>query len=561
MVFLILHTTFVPQPLFLERSVRSIPPTRDLSSSCSLARRPTPSSTMEGSSCESQGGRSRASRLAALMGKRSIFSTRPAEPSSSAPPGPSEPAPQPVVRTRSRTRSPERPALPALRRDAPGRRSVVGLASLPVWASGEDRQEALLELQQDVHAASTRAGVAARMGTIEKALAGWGLKMWPPTVDSLLALSASLKRGKYRSAYNYLYSYKAEAQRQGHQWPQQLDRLLKDCIRSCERGLGAPTKAAPLPLEKLKYLPGAHAAWFPGGPLGPRNLVVAGSYWMLREIEASTVRAALVTVEGGDGIGEPVVKLLLPASKNDPMAVGCSRAHRCSCTDRFRADCPAHAVIDQLYMLQRTFPEKHEHGKPLLDLPLFPTAAGAAAEKQQVVATIQRAAGLLGVQDAPDGSERITGHSLRPTGAQGLVRRGWSVWAVQLMGRWGSEVVKGYLRLAPLDAPLAAPGRQTTTRDGRSLEDLLISNSQSASGSAAAVPCSTTPQQRVASEWSAATGASSMEAREAVEEATVPPVAIDDRVWVVNTTFYYRSDGRCGGVHHVKANDAITVCG
>ena len=50
-----------------------------------------------------------------------------------------------------------------------------------------------------------------------------------------------------------------------------------------------------------------------------------------------------------------------------------------------------------------------------------------------------------------------SGHSLRATGAQGLLRRGWSPRAVQLMGRWASEVVNRYTRLAPLEAVLS-PG-------------------------------------------------------------------------------------------------------
>ena len=41
----------------------------------------------------------------------------------------------------------------------------------------------------------------------------------------------------------------------------------------------------------------------------------------------------------------------------------------------------------------------------------------------------------------------------------------------------------------------------------------------------------------------------------------MPPVAVDDRIWVANTASYSRPDGRRGGVHHVKANDAITLCG
>ena len=70
-----------------------------------------------------------------------------------------------------------------------------------------------------------------------------------------------------------------------------------------------------------------------------------------------------------------------------------------------------------------------------------------------MVATIVRAARLLGVVDSADGSERVTGHSLRPTGAQGLARLGWRTDAVRLMGRWESETVRRYTRSAALQAP------------------------------------------------------------------------------------------------------------
>ena len=72
--------------------------------------------------------------------------------------------------------------------------------------------------------------------------------------------------------------------------------------------------------------------------------------------------------------------------------------------------------------------------------------------------TVREAGRLLGVAaSAPDGSERITGHSLRVTGAQGLVLRGWHLWAVQLHGRWGSDVVRRYVRESPLIAAASSP--------------------------------------------------------------------------------------------------------
>ena len=70
-----------------------------------------------------------------------------------------------------------------------------------------------------------------------------------------------------------------------------------------------------------------------------------------------------------------------------------------------------------------------------------------------MVSNIVHAARWLGVSDRPDGSERVTGHSLRCTGAQGLVHLGWRHDAVQLQGRWQSSTVKRYTRDAALMAP------------------------------------------------------------------------------------------------------------
>ena len=70
-----------------------------------------------------------------------------------------------------------------------------------------------------------------------------------------------------------------------------------------------------------------------------------------------------------------------------------------------------------------------------------------------MVNTIIHAARSLGASDHPDGSERITGHSLRSTGAQGLVRLGWRHDAVRLQGRWQSKTVDKYTRDAALMAP------------------------------------------------------------------------------------------------------------
>ena len=82
-----------------------------------------------------------------------------------------------------------------------------------------------------------------------------------------------------------------------------------------------------------------------------------------------------------------------------------------------------------------------------MDLPLFPTAEGAACSKSSVVATLVRAAELLQLQAvSPGGSERVSAHSARLTGVQGLAAAGLEIWAIQLLGRWGSDAVLGYIQ-------------------------------------------------------------------------------------------------------------------
>ena len=57
---------------------------------------------------------------------------------------------------------------------------------------------------------------------------------------------------------------------------------------------------------------------------------------------------------------------------------------------------------------------------PDWQLPLFPDLEGEVVGKQAMVDTIRRAAYHLGVSEcAPDGSERVSGHSLRVTWGAG----------------------------------------------------------------------------------------------------------------------------------------------
>ena len=89
-----------------------------------------------------------------------------------------------------------------------------------------------------------------------------------------------------------------------------------------------------------------------------------------------------------------------------------------------------HVLLDHVLHIRSRFGHLWGESGPDRQLPLFPDLEGEVVGKQAMVDTIRRAAYHLGVSEcAPDGSERVSGHSLRVTGAQGLAQRGWHLWA------------------------------------------------------------------------------------------------------------------------------------
>ena len=354
-------------------------------------------------------------------------------------------------RSRSpRARTSSTSSLPALREDAPFRTSR-GRGALPPLATPSERDEALAKLQEDFYSAAHRRTMAWKWQTIVTALGKWPFQPFPPTIDKIMALGAALKMGGYASAEAYLFYYRTSAERKGFAFDTVMNRALGDVLRSCKRGRGGTSKPTPLPLLRLHELD-LHRddPWTAEGPLGPGCAITLGAWFLAREVELSTARAALVELDV-DTKGHPLVRWRLPASKNDQEAVGVARAHGCACSGSL-ASCPWHAAHFQLRRLRARFPERFDGDAPHLDLPLFPDAQGRVVTKDAMTATIRTAAEKLGVRlDAADGSARVSGHSLRVSGAQGLARAGVDTWAIQLLGRWGSATVLEYVQAVPLE--------------------------------------------------------------------------------------------------------------
>ena len=269
-------------------------------------------------------------------------------------------------------------------------------------------------------------------------------------------------------------------------------------------------RALGLPLLRLEELGiDQDDPWVKEGPVGPACAIIAGSWFLTREVELATTRAALVALCTSDD-GEPVVRWSLPASKTDVEARGVSRAHGCCCSSASLASCPFHAVAAQLGRLQRLFPERWSAGRPDPDLPLFPTRSGAVVQKEKMADTFRQAAVRLGVPLASaDGSERVSGHSLRVTGAQGLARAGVDTWAIQLLGRWGSSAVLGYIREVPLEVSTSWAARAARAQ---SLDQLIAARASASSSSS--------------SSWSSPAALASPLA--SVPKAAGPPEALEE---------------------------------
>ena len=399
--------------------------------------------------------------------------------------------PLPPTRSRGEVDAVELEDLPPLRPGAPARRGYAR-GSMPSLNSTADRGVALDALLTDVYAASSTRAVTGRRGCYTRLLGFWNQQPLPITVQKVLYLGAGLKAGGYRSAGSVLSQYNVDSIRAGCSVDRAIERALADATRSCSRGLGPPRRALALDVLRFAGLPATPAPWVPGGPVGPRNLMIVGSWWLLREMEAAGARAKHVRILQGDPL---VATFLLPTSKTDLRALGAARAQPCICGAAApRPDCPVHAVWDQLLVLRRLFPGRHSGHQPHTDLPLFPDAGGKAISKIHFTKTLLEGARRSGQQlSNSDGSLRVSGHSLRASGAQLLARMGFDLLNIQLLGRWGSAAVLSYVRDAAVGAEAAR------TRSGRmrtSVKELA-----SAAASAGVPPADAADFEVLAKRW------------------------------------------------------------
>ena len=182
----------------------------------------------------------------------------------------------------------------------------------------------------------------------------------------------------------------------------------------------------------------------PAYPARPGATVVMSTFWLLRDLEATTAEFQDMSI---DKIAKRVT-LLLSMSKNDPRALGCERTWGCICDgDDNPAACPYHAALDLDEFIRRVFP--HDHRQP--GFPLFPTEMGEQVTSEMMLTFIEELAFMMGEElFTKAGQRRFGKHSRRSTGAVHLALIGLDTFKVQLIGRWLCAIVMRYSRLAPI---------------------------------------------------------------------------------------------------------------
>ena len=275
-----------------------------------------------------------------------------------------------------------------------------------------DDKEARKRLLADTYTVTSRKSTEARVAWWVSRATLRSMAPFPLTAEKLQLAAAILKRGRYRSASQYLYSMKQEHCNRGHEWPQHWTMLLAGLRRSCARGLGGTKQAPPLSLGAAGLL-GAYKSELVDRA---EAVIHVGCGWLLREIELASLKGGDVKFVTGAGCGTAVVTL--GATKTDTEAVGAARAMCCICPE---PACPVKAT------------KVLADGKGPGDC-LVLKKDGTQATKANVVAALKEYGAYLG--DAP---ERVTGHSMRVTGAQRMAGAGVQPEVIKAFGRWGSS--------------------------------------------------------------------------------------------------------------------------
>ena len=268
---------------------------------------------------------------------------------------------------------------------------------------------------------------------------------FPVTVEGLKSVAALMKLDGYRSFSNYASWAKGHHIEQGYDWTQQLAHELTQAGRSLGRGLGPPRQSAAFDLQRVACSPSVPAPSSQGGPIFPKETILLGSLWVLREIEIAWTSWGdiVVDVEG------MLIYWTLTACKTDPGAKSCTRKWGCLCNELGEAVCPYHLMVRYRKMISEYFGT--ESNCLADDRPAFPDVTGKVVQKAAMVEALERTLRTIGEATRDQaGRRRFGGHSCRVAGSRFWASHGMEVYKLQIFARWGSDVILRYVADSPL---------------------------------------------------------------------------------------------------------------
>ncbi len=280
------------------------------------------------------------------------------------------------------------------------------------------------------------------------------------TAGLINEVAAVLAAADYRSVMSYVDLAKQEFVREHGVWNDELELARQDAKRAAKRGLGPTSKAAPFPMLKIPQLPMNSRPVTADGPIGGPMLHTIAGWWLLRELEAASLRRRDVTLNG------EFATLELPISKSDPEGRGVSRTLACVCGkfggEKVRqVSASAHSSVERI-LCPRCMIEMQLNVTAQIcaepDAPLFITRSGKHATKAAMIAEIAGAASKVGEQARTrSGAERWGGHAWRRGGVHMLASLGVPILELKRHARHSSAAIDLYLEGAPAP-PLAVAG-------------------------------------------------------------------------------------------------------
>ena len=202
------------------------------------------------------------------------------------------------------------------------------------WTPAQ-RQMALDNLIRDYTSVSAKGPAASVLKTwdsIHRRMHGDSTPTYPLTASKISKVAAAFKACGYRSFSNYLSKAKEHHIEMFQEWGPELALEARRATRSVTRGIGPVAQRTPLDIERIMTGQAERAVdWeplVPDGPVGPHHLAVIGTFFMLREAEASLLLCANVRID----TFSRTVTLKLPSSKTDAAAASVDRSWGCLCS-------------------------------------------------------------------------------------------------------------------------------------------------------------------------------------------------------------------------------------